>query len=931
MSALAVRFDRGGVFLPDAGLWLDPHDPKAGPERVFISHAHSDHIGLHREVILSAPTARLVRARLHGEWREHVLPFGEPAEFEGPNGSFKITLLPAGHIFGSAMSLVEMNGASVLYTGDFKLRRGLSAEACEPRPADVLIMETTYGQPSYRFPAAADVMRAVVRFCREALDNEETPVLLGYSLGKSQELLCGLVDAGLPIMLHGAVHRLTKLYEQFGQCFPVYEKYDSSRARHKVLICPPNVAGSALLRHVSPARTAVLTGWAVDPNCRYRYQTHAAFALSDHADFPELIEMVKQVRPKQVYTLHGFAADFAQTLRELGFKAQALSEDEQLTLPLVMAPAGPPLRPADREAQAMNERPAGVAVPPPVAPSLSFETFARACTDVAATPKKLEKTAHLAAYLKTLDEPALRAACTWFTGHPFPPVENKVLQLGWAVIRDAVCQVAQMSDGEFGQCYLKHSDLGETAFEILSNLARRDSTLSLSDADALFSQLHLARGPSGKVPLLAGAFRRATALEGKYLVKILTGDLRIGLKEGLVEEAIAQAFGSDLAEVKNANLIVGNVGETAVLAKSGALSHASLVPFRPLKFMLASPEETAQDIWERVLGWARTRDGRAVPEIPLPIGPVQSPPVAWLEDKYDGIRCQLHKVGSRTALYSRDLKEITTPFLDVADLARTLADDLVVDGELVAMRDNQVLPFADLQRRIGRREGDLFFGQQIPVQFVAFDLLWLNGESWINQPLHARRAKLEEVTQPALRLAQITRAHSAEDIERAFVDARERGNEGLMIKDPASLYSPGRRGLAWLKLKKAYATLDCVVIGAEYGHGKRKDVLSDYTFAVRDEATGTLHTIGKAYSGLTDAEIAQLTRHFKGKAIRQHGRYFEVEPDTVLEIAFDAVQASKRHSSGLALRFPRIVRIRTEKTPAQIDTLQAARELVRKR
>lgn len=935
MSALAVRFDRGGVFLPDAGLWLDPHDPKAGPERVFISHAHSDHIGLHREVILSAPTAKLVRARLHGEWREHVLPYGEPAEFEGPHGLFKITLLPAGHIFGSAMSLVEMNGASVLYTGDFKLRRGLSAEACEPRLADVLIMETTYGQPAYRFPAAADVMRAVVRFCREALDNEETPVLLGYSLGKSQELLCGLVDAGLPIMLHGAVHRLTKLYEQFGQCFPLYEKYDSSRARHKVLICPPNVAGSALLRHVTPARTAVLTGWAVDPNCRYRYQTHAAFALSDHADFPELIEMVRQVRPKQVYTLHGFAADFAQTLRELGFKAQALSEDEQLTLPLVMRADSSPhpgtKASAIREAQAFSEGPAEVAAPPPVSPSLSFETFARVCADVAATPKKLEKTAHLAAYLKTLDEPALRAACAWFTGYPFPPVENKVLQLGWAVIRDALCQVAQMSDGEFGGCYLKHSDLGETAFEILSLIPRKPSTLSLSDGDALFGQLHLARGPSGKVPLLAGAFRRATALEGKYLVKILTGDLRIGLKEGLVEEAIAHAFGSDLAGVKSANLIVGNVGETAVLAKRGTLSQASLVPFRPLKFMLASPEETAQDIWDRVLGWARTREGRAVPEIPLPIGPIQSPPVVWIEDKYDGIRCQLHKVATRTALYSRDLKEITTPFLDVADLARTLPDDMILDGELVAMRDNQVLSFADLQRRIGRREGDLFFGQQIPVQFVAFDLLWLNGESWINQPLHARRTQLEQVAQTALRLAQITRAHSADEIEAAFADARERGNEGLMIKDPASLYSPGRRGLAWLKLKKAYATLDCVVVGAEYGHGKRKDVLSDYTFAVRDEATGTLHTIGKAYIGLTDAEIVHLTHHFRGKAIRQHGRHFEVEPDTVLEIAFDAVQTSKRHSSGLALRFPRIVRIRTDKTSAQIDTLQTARSLVRKR
>ena len=238
----------------------------------------------------------------------------------------------------------------------------------------------------------------------------------------------------------------------------------------------------------------------------------------------------------------------------------------------------------------------------------------------------------------------------------------------------------------------------------------------------------------------------------------------------------------------------------------------------------------------------------AAPETPLPLGLIQSPPTVWLEDKYDGIRCQLHKVDGRVALYSRDLKEITTTFLDIADLARALPCDVILDGELIAMRGDLVLPFAELQRRLGRREGDLFLGQQIPVQFIAFDLLWFGGESWINQPLHLRRARLEEVVQPRLRLAQITRAHSADEIEAAFLSARERGNEGLMIKDPASPYTPGRRGLAWLKLKKAYATLDCVVIGAEYGHGKRKNVLSDYTFAVRDESDGALRTIGKAYT-----------------------------------------------------------------------------------
>ena len=216
---------------------------------------------------------------------------------------------------------------------------------------------------------------------------------------------------------------------------------------------------------------------------------------------------------------------------------------------------------------------------------------------------------------------------------------------------------------------------------------------------------------------------------------------------------------------------------------------------------------------------------------------------------------------------------------------------------------------------------------QIPAQFIVFDLLWRNGESLIDKPLTIRRKSLQEVLTSEFKLAQITRASSEQEIESAFTAARARNNEGLIVKDPESTYVPGRRGLAWLKLKKAYATLDCIVVGAEYGHGKRRAVLSDYTFAVRDDQTGELKTIGKAYTGLTDVEIEQLTRHFLKRTISQRGRYFAVEPDTVLEIAFDLLQRSQRHSSGLAMRFPRIVRIRQDKTISDVDTLNTARKI----
>ena len=324
---IPIRYHRG-LELPAHGFWLDPHCARPF---AFVSHAHSDHIASHAEVVASIATARLMRARLGGRRIEHLLEFGERREFR----DFAITLLPAGHILGSAQSFVETGAGSLLYTGDFKLRPGLAAEPAEWRHADTLIMETTFGLPRYRMPPTAEVIAQIVAFCREALSDGTTPMLLAYSLGKAQEAVCALLAAGLTPMLHDAVFKMTELHRKLRPGFPAgYVRFAAEDIAGKVLICPPNAKPSAALAHLPKLRTAVLTGWALDPRAKYRYRCDAAFPLTDHADYPDLLRYVDLVQPRRVLTLHGFAADFAADLRERGVEAWALSEDDQLELPL---------------------------------------------------------------------------------------------------------------------------------------------------------------------------------------------------------------------------------------------------------------------------------------------------------------------------------------------------------------------------------------------------------------------------------------------------------------------------------------------------------------------------------------------------------------------------------------------------------------------
>src|SRR5439155_13025459 len=292
----------------------------------------------------------------------------------------------------------------------------------------------------------------------------------------------------------------------------------------------------------------------------------------------------------------------------------------------------------------------------------------------------------------------------------------------------------------------------------------------------------------------------------------------------------------------------------------------------------------------------------------------------WTEEKYDGVRCQLHHADGRVELFSRDLKETTAAFPELAESAPRIGHAVLFDGEVLAHRDGRVLRFFELQRRLGRKVVTDELRREVPVVLVIFDLLSLDGRALLDEPLDERRRLLEGlgVEHPFL-LARLEEATSPDDLDRIFADTRERGHEGLMVKDPMSPYTPGRRGLAWLKLKRPLATLDGVVTAVEWGHGKRRGVLSDYTFGVLDEETGGPVNVGKAYTGLTDVEIAEMTRYFLAHTVEDRGWVRSVELDTVIEVAFDSIQRSNRHRSGYALRFPRIVRLRPDQPVAETD------------
>jgi len=671
-----------------------------------------------------------------------------------------------------------------------------------------------------------------------------------------------------------------------------------------------------------------------------------------------------------------------------------------------------------------------------------FSAVATLAEELAAEASRLKKRAAIAAAIAAIHQAAPGSDdAGWFAlyvaGTPFAEADSRKLNAGGALLSKALLEVSRASSPALTAAYRRHGDMGAAAFDLLiADGAEKTPVLTLSEVAEAFSGMAVAKTTAIRASLVEGLLRRATPLEAKYLLKLMLGDMRIGVKQSLVEEAIAVAAAAPVEAVRNAVMLEADLAVAVRRAFAGTLAEARMRLFHPLGFMLASPVDTPEEAGERftekpakapAVKKEKPRKGKkaqaeeralkldpdretevavaveAESEIPgedfapqsqdvaaeefadaPPLDVIAAEPQdpdnttpsltntqaveAFLEDKYDGMRAQVHcgdaTQPGRVAIYSRNREDVTASFPELEEaFAKVLPEQdgpLIFDGEILGwdLAAARALPFAVLGTRIGRKKVSNEMREQVPVIFMAFDLMYAGGELLLDLPLRDRRNRLEAVAEDLvervvspviiderarnsqavlfagpesaaverLMISPSRLVKSAEDIDRAYADARARANEGVMLKAAASIYQPGRRGLAWVKLKRELATLDVVVTGAEFGHGKRAGILSDYTFAVRGPA-GELLNVGKAYSGLTDTEIAEMSAWMMNHTLEDQGYFRTVEPLMILEVAFNNIMRSGRHASGFAMRFPRIVRIRTDKPLAEIDTVERVEEI----
>jgi DNA ligase-1 len=550
---------------------------------------------------------------------------------------------------------------------------------------------------------------------------------------------------------------------------------------------------------------------------------------------------------------------------------------------------------------------------------MRFRELAELGEGLGTTTKRGEMVGLCADFLRRLAREEIEPAVCMLLGRPSPGLGGEELEVSWATLRGLILRVTGAGLGEIEEAFGRTGDLGEAAAVLFRSRAKRqrlfeEGPLELLEVQAALREVARVKGPgarSRKERIIEGLLNRSDPLEAKYLVKTIIGEMRTSFQEGLMELAVARAFGVHPDLVRRASMFAGDISAVARLAAEkgeAGLAELGPSPFRPIRPMLA---QVAGDVEEAI----RTHGGRTA-----------------LEHKLDGARIQIHKRGKEVRIFSRRLTDVTGSMPEIAELlSRELGcDEAIAEGEVIAVgKDGFPLPFQSLLRRF-RRERDVERAtREVPMRLQLFDLLYLDGRSLVDLPYERRREELRKVAGRIELTEQLVTSDSEEG--RDFLErALRAGHEGLMAKEPGSPYTPGVRGKRWLKVKPVLEPLDLVIVGAEYGYGRRHEWLSDYYLAARDETTGRFEMVGKTFKGLTDEEIKGMTRRLEELAVRRERRRVWVLPGVVVEVAFNEIQRSPKYPCGMALRFARITRVREDKSPGEADTLARVREIYEK-
>jgi len=534
-----------------------------------------------------------------------------------------------------------------------------------------------------------------------------------------------------------------------------------------------------------------------------------------------------------------------------------------------------------------------------------FMDFSRCCERLEGTAGRLDMIAIISEVLPGLTDEELPVFVRFVMGRIFPDWSSQKLGIGPNLLFEAVGYVAGIKKEDVIERINKTGDVGQAVEDLLSAKSQMTFFHEELDLVRVYSALISIAGQEGKKSqrekllevrrLLANAH----PLEGRYLARIMLEELRIGVGEGSVREAIAKAFAVDSALVEHAIQALNDMGEVARLAKIGpdALNGVSITPFHPLRMMLAQ-QGTIPDMIEE--------HGEIAAEF-----------------KYDGSRFQFHKKGNQARMYSRRLEDVTAALPDVIEQLLAATDhDVIIDGEVIAIKDGKPMPFQSVLRRFRRRHDVAEATEAIGMIPNVFDILWLDGETLIDLPLAERRKRLEENVHQYV-APQVVSGDPVV-IEKTYTDALAAGHEGIMIKVPSSPYTPGQRGKNWIKIKPQVDTLDLAVIGAEWGEGKRAHVFGSFLVACQD--TGKLVPLSRVATGFSEEQLAEVYELLKDSMIRKSGKEVTFEPSLVFEVGYAELQASQNYGGGFALRFPRFIRIRDDKDLTEIETIESIRE-----